>query len=119
MRAVLTLPSGATLTSGDSPAALGSIGGGTYSEATWIIVFEKNGTHTLRFDASGNDSNGLPCSASKSATIQVGKGFQPSLFNEAFYIVLVVTCLAVLLVLFVVASQRRREKKQGFKEKLS
>lgn len=78
MQTVLILPDGVSATSGNNPTLIGNMNGGTSTKVTWTVVFEKDGTHTLQVQASGYDSNGNPCFASKSTIVTVGEVASPS-----------------------------------------
>ena len=77
MRAVLTLPEGATLPTGNAQTFIGTMNGGTSTTVSWTVVFEKSGTYTLQVKVSGLDSNGSPCAASQSTTVHVSGDSPP------------------------------------------
>ena len=95
MRAVLILPEGATVTSGSNPKMIGTMNGGTSIEVTWTVMFPKNGTHTLQVDVSGYDSNGNPCSASKSTTVIVNGVSQPMVPFELMIVIGIFTLVVL------------------------
>ena len=100
VQAVLILPDGANVTSGANPTFVGKMNGGTSTKVTWTIVFEKKGTHTLEVRASGYDSNGNSCAASKS-TVIIANGplvpFEPTMALMAIGIFLIVVLAGVLM----------------------
>jgi len=100
VRAVLTLPDGCTITSGNNPAVIGNMNGATSKTVAWNVMFQQNGTYTLQVTASGNDSNGSPCSVSKSTTVHVGEFPQSPISLEMLFIILIVIGV-ILTVIFV------------------
>jgi len=82
VQTVLTVPDGAVVTSDDNQKCIGNMMGGSSSTVTWNVMFERNGTFTLRVRASGYDSSGNPCSASRSTTVLVGEFSPPSVLFE-------------------------------------
>lgn len=107
MQAVLELPDGAKVTSGNNPTLIGNMNGGTSTKVTWTITFETNGSHTIQVRASGYDSNGDPCFASKSAIVNVGELSPPLIPYEALTVIGII--LVVVLASALVLWRRRRE----------
>ena len=110
MQAVLILPKGATVTSGNDQAFIGTMNGGTSTTVSWTVVFEKNGTYTLQVRVSGYDSNSSPCPASQSTTITVGEGSPPPTPFDALYAVLIAIGI-ILVVILASALMLRKHKK--------
>jgi hypothetical protein len=110
VQAVLVLPEGTNVTSGNNRVYIGSISGGTSTTAIWIVTFQKNGTFTLQVNVSGYDSNDNPCTVSQSTIITVGKNSpNPTLF-DAFYVFLITACIATTIVLLTALVLRRRKR---------
>ena len=76
---------------------------------TWTVVFQQNGTHTLEVVASGKDSNGNPCSVSKTATVLVGE-FPWSLAPLDMLLIGLITIGVVLTVVFVSVLKLRKRR---------
>jgi len=106
VQTVLILPEGVTVTSGNNPAFIGDMSGGASTTVTWIVVFEKNGTHTLQVRASGYDSSGNPCSVSKS-TVVIVDGVYPPFVPFEILIALGILLAGVLAGVFVLWKRRR------------
>jgi len=87
VQAVLITPEGVTVTSGSNLKLIGNMNGGASTKVTWTVVFPKNGTHTLQVHVSGYDSNGNPCSASKSTTVIVNGAFPPMIPFELMIVI--------------------------------
>lgn len=110
MRAVLILPKGATVTSGDDQGFIGNMNGGTSTTVSWTVMFEKNGTYTLQVHVSGYDSNGSPCTASQSTTIVVGEGStQPTPFGTIYAVLIAIG--TIIIVILASALMLRKHKK--------
>ena len=106
MQAVLILTEGVTVTSGNNPKLIGNMNGGTSTKVTWTIVFHKNDTHTLQVHVSGYDSNGNPCSASKSTTVIVNGDFPPMV---PFELIVVIGILSILVLAGALVLWKRRQ----------
>jgi len=93
VQAVLILPDGVTLVSGNNPSFIGTMDEESFAVASWTVVFQKNVTYILQVQASGYDSAGLPCNVSKSTKIAVG--LSSSSFDIR-YVILTTTDMIIL-----------------------
>jgi hypothetical protein len=110
VRAVLILPDGGTIASGNNETTIGDLIGSTSATVAWTVVFPANQLDTLIVQASGQDSNGNPCSVSQSTTIAVIPEYSLAL-------VLPVLMTTALLSAILKKRKRRRDKRSSDLEK--
>lgn len=109
VQAVLILPDTVYSTSGDNELFIGSIRDGASSVASWVVVFEKNGTYELQVRVSGYDSDNNPCTIARSTTILVGESASSYLPFD-IPILILVSVIIILMAVLVVALIIRRYK---------
>jgi hypothetical protein len=97
VRAVLSLPDGVALVSGDNTSFIGAMDGDSFATARWTVVFQENTTYVMQVQALWNDSFGNPWSTTNSTKIAVGL---PSPSFDIRYVILIVIGAIVTSVLF-------------------